>query len=340
MVTEGDVRRGIRLATFSLTLGTAACTPFVDDAAADAMTDGGTHVASGEDESLDSLGADAAHPCDPGMPFGAPILVPGLENVATAVSALRLSRDYGTAYFQASGRSDAFGGDDLYTAWRASSTRPFEGVAPLSGTGIDTPANEYDPTTPGDALTLVFGRAQPGGDPVHLFYASRADTSMPFAGVARLPGTDDLASTSDTGPFFREDGRVLYFASDRVAAQSTDIYRAEWEGFEPDASLGPPNPVDALNTTSSEIDPVVAPDDLTIYFASDRADGNAQGLFDIWIATRASTDGTFSWVTNVVELKSPAFDAPTFVTRDGCTLYFSSTRSGVMLTYVATRRGP
>jgi hypothetical protein len=333
------LRDGARSVTFALTLGTTACTPFVDDAAADARTDGGIHVSSGGDESLDSLGADAAHPCDPGMPFGAPILVPGLENVATAVSALRLSRDYGTAYFQASGRADAVGGFDLYTASRASSTRPFEGVALVSGTGIDTLADEFDPTTPGDGLTLIFGRAQPGGDPVHLFYASRVDTSMPFAGVARLPGTDDLASAWDTGPFFREDGQVLYFASNRVAAQSTDIYRAEWEGFEPDASLGPPSPVDELNTTTSEIDPVVTPDDLTIYFASDRADGSAQGLFDIWMATRASTDVAFNGVTNVVELNSPAFDAPTFVTRDGCTLYFSSTRSGARLAYVATR-GP
>src|SRR5579884_1700349 len=192
-------------------------------------------------------------------------------------------------------------------------------VMPIPGVGINTPNEEFDPTVTGDGLTLVFGRGRIGGDPVHLHYAARATAAMPFSYVGPLPGANDPNATYDTTPFLREDGLFLYFASDRVRANSTDIYVAAWNGSGVDA----PRPVDELNTSYSELAPVVTPDGLTIYFGSDRPDGGARGQHDVWMATRSSTAAPFSEPVNVTELNSSALELPTFVFRGGCTLYLS-----------------
>jgi Tol biopolymer transport system component len=156
---------------------------------------------------------------------------------------------------------------------------------------------------------------------------------VPFADVELLPVVNDPSAIDDTTPFLREDGAVLYFASTRVPEDSTDLYRSE----RGDAGFEAPAPVAELNTSFSETAPVVAPDDRTLYFASDRSDGNARGGYDIWVATRSSPSEPFAPPIDVTALNSPDFDLPTFVTRDGCHLYFSSTRSGVLSVYVASK---
>jgi hypothetical protein len=55
------------------------------------------------------------------------------------------------------------------------------------------------------------------------------------------------------------------------------------------------------------------------------------------MAQRASAMDPFSSLMNVTELNSPDSDLPSFVTSDRCTLYFSSTRSGTLSAYVATK---
>jgi Tol biopolymer transport system component len=272
------------------------------------------------------------------MTFGRPLPVPGLANIgARSVAALRLSPDYQTAYFQASGRPRTAGYDDLYTATRDAPNLPFGNVTPVLGFGINTSNEEFDPTVSGNGLTLLFARGEPGAAQVRLYYARRAGTNMPFTSVGLVPNVNDQTAAYDVNPFLREDGQVLYFASFRGSANNTDIYRTVWNDSGVDAGLDPPAPVSELNGDSSEIAPVVTPDELTIYYASDRKDGNARGNYDIWMATRQRTVDSFSNLMNVGELNSSDLDEPSFVTADGCTLYFSSARSGALSVYVATR---
>jgi hypothetical protein len=264
------------------------------------------------------------------MPFGPPALVPGLSTIADSVDGLRLSPDSRTAYFHAV-RPDGVGYDDLYTASRDAPNSAFGGVSPIEGTRINTVAEEVYPTVSGDGLILAYAHGQPAGDPVHIYYAERATTLVGFAFVG--PVMTGLNAQHEAFPFLREDGKVLYFA-----VESNDIYRAPWNGRGLDASLGSPTAVEEINTNFNEVAPVVTPDDLTIYFGSNRTDDSARGDYDIWVATRTSPTEPFSLPRDVMEINTPSFEWPTFVTADGCTLYFSSNRGGTLLPYVATRQ--
>jgi len=66
--------------------------------------------------------------CRPDQPFGEVHVVAGLAAAAPAVSGVGLSPDYRLAYFQADGRADSAGYDDVYQATRSALTSPFGDV--------------------------------------------------------------------------------------------------------------------------------------------------------------------------------------------------------------------
>jgi hypothetical protein len=315
------------------------CTPFQSDLLGDAgeheSSDAGNPLAQ---PSATEGGADAEPSCDLSRPFGPPTLVAGLANpMAKNVAGLRLSPDSLTGYFHADrpagvGPSGMF--MDLYTATRRTPRAPFEHVAPLGDSTINTPAEEANPTVSGDGRTLVFSRGV--GSRTHLYYATRntSDDSFIFGGPVFAAST---SSGFEHTPFFREDAQSLYFSSNRVADQDSDIYRVAWNGSRSDGAVA----VSELNTTFSEADPVVTPDDLTIYFSSNRPSPTAQGEQDIWMSARASTRDRFSPPKNVSELNSPRLKAPTFVSRDQCALYLFvadlGPSDGTAAQYVAER---
>jgi Tol biopolymer transport system component len=256
--------------------------------------------------------------------------------MASLLCAPRLSPDYRTAYFAA----DAPGGlgyTDLYTATRKDPALQFSNLAPIAGRGINTPLYEVDPTVSRDGLTLIFGRNGPDG-PMHLYYATRASTSVDFVYAGELPNVNDSAAY-DESSFLREDGQVLYFSSNRGAAHVMGIYRAAWSG----SSFDTPIAVAELNASGPSADPVITPDDLTIYYNSSGPGGDAQSLRHLWMATRNSTSDPFSAPAYVAELNSLDKEQyPKFVSRDGCTLYFCTyafdqNHTGFFTEYVAER---
>jgi WD40-like Beta Propeller Repeat len=291
----------------------AACTPFDRDSPA-------YGAPSGEI-------ADAGPTCDPMSPFVSIVPVSGLENFPPA-GGLRLSRSYLTGFFHTTGT----GGDlDLYSASRDSDFAPFGNVEPIVGAKINTANDETDPTVSRDGITMVFARGLPGpGNPLAL-YVTHAYDMHEFTTPEILAGASDGRT-----PFLTEDGGWLYFSSTRVPEDQTDLYRAAWDG----SGAGVPAPIHELNTAYNETAPVVAPNGLSIYFGSDRSDGAPQGGLDVWVATRMSAGAEFSAPANVRSVNSRGLDLPTFITRDGCTLYLTSTRAGNLGLYVATRRPP
>jgi WD40-like Beta Propeller Repeat len=318
--------RLIRPARFALA-AVASCTPFKEDAraaSADGAPQGDAAMSYDDAEIAPDSAADAGPPCRLDQPFGPPTLVAGLEAIATAVLGLRLSADALTAYF-----ADK---STLYMATRPSPTSPFDQASPLPIGALSDPVSESDPTVSGDGLTLVFAAAASSLQ-TQLYYATRTMPSAPFDYLGLTPNVNDLSAV-DQQPFLRADGQVLYFASSRVPADLADIYRAAWNG----SSFAAPMPVAELNTAFNDYAPVVTGDDTILYFASGRSGPNAVGGDDIWKATRPPGGGAFSTPTNVTELNSADADLPTFVTADGCAIYFSSTRGrSVPQAYVAMK---
>jgi hypothetical protein len=82
-----------------------------------------------------------------------------------------------------------------------------------------------------------------------------------------------------------------------------------------------------VNTSYMESNPCISADGLTLFFDSDRPGGS--GNRDIWVTTRATTEGSWSQPVNLgPAINSPAYDGHANLSEDGLSLYFSSERPG------------
>jgi hypothetical protein len=326
----------LALAHPALSLSLVSCTPFKEDPIVHAGPCETATLQSGPPATLNA--GDAGSNCDVSKPFGAPQPVNVCGAVAgLPISGLRLSQDSLTGYFAANDMPNFGGYNRLYSAPRTG-VGWFGSFVSLAGTELNPTDYVTDPAIDADGLRIFFGWA-PQGARQHIAYSTRATSLDPFvyqglAPVVNDPGADP--SSDDSNPYLGAGDDGLYFASNRVAANNHDILQSTWNGL----SFGAPTAIPELNTSSEDRNPVVTPDALTLFFASDRPDADASGKLDIWLATRRARGEKFSTPTIVSELNTPDDDAPTFVTSDGCTLYFSRSSSDLSpsnLEYFAQR---
>jgi Tol biopolymer transport system component len=94
--------------------------------------------------------------------------------------------------------------------------------------------------------------------------------------------------------------------------------------------FGTPALIAELSSAATDEWPSLTPDELTIFFSSQRA-GSSAG--DIWTATRASLTDAFGTPTKVEDVSTGANEYSPFITADARTLYF--TRNEHL--FVATR---
>jgi hypothetical protein len=123
----------------------------------------------------------------------------------------------------------------------------------------------------------------------------------PFGAPTLIAELSDPSADDD--PTLTRDLLLILFNSNRGG--NLDIWMSKrastsdpWET---------PSPVDELNTPSVETTPELAPDGLTVWFASDRPGG--MGNTDIYRATRASTSDRWSDITLVPTLSSVDADS-------------------------------
>jgi hypothetical protein len=102
-----------------------------------------------------------------------------------------------------------------------------------------------------------------------------------------------------------------------------------------DAAFGVPTLVPGVNTNANERMPRVTPDELVMYFASDRG---AVGGYDVYTATRTSVDAGFSGVALVPQVNSTSNEYDVHTSGDQRTLVLTSDRAGTTtVVYGATR---
>ncbi|MCC7437895.1 MAG: OmpA family protein [Armatimonadetes bacterium] len=127
----------------------------------------------------------------------------------------------------------------------------------------------------------------------------------------------------DSHPSLSSDGRTLYFASDRPGGSGkVDIYISRYNNGKWGAAV---NAGTAINSSSDDLSPSVAPDNKTFYFASNRSGGS--GGFDLYTA-KASNSG-FSGMKNMGSPINSAADEYFYTalsTADRA--FFSSNRGG------------
>jgi outer membrane protein OmpA-like peptidoglycan-associated protein len=137
-----------------------------------------------------------------------------------------------------------------------------------------------------DGKMMVFAKGnngkRKGGDDVDLFFARFRNGEWSEPQI--ITGSVNTPKSWDSTPAFSQDGRTLYFSSNRVGGfGGTDLYSAQLDSrgrFARVKNLGP-----IINTSANEMFPYVA-EDAKMYFASDGHPGF--GALDLFVVKRVS----------------------------------------------------
>jgi hypothetical protein len=278
-------------------------------------SDGASADGSSSDGAGDgSTGDTPPSPCNLQAPFGTPTPVPGLPNEIYVHVTATFSPNELTTYF--SRTPGDLGSWDIYVATRASRNDPFGDATLL--TALSTTQNDFVSSVSSDGLALYFHSDTGRGDGRYqIFVATRSDLKAAFSSPMPVTAVNGGTATSiDNDAFVTAAGDALYFASPRSA--NGDIYASPIAG----GVVGTPVKVPGVNSATVDVSPVVSADGRTIFWASDRPDGNAKGAMDIWTASRSSTSADFASPKNVAELNSLGDEWPRSISPDGCRLYF------------------
>ncbi|MEO8548507.1 MAG: hypothetical protein ABI678_00970 [Kofleriaceae bacterium] len=255
-----------------------------------------------------ALDAPAGPRCDPTAGFGTPKPLTSLNGPLEDLGG-RLAADQLEILFS---RTNADQTWDIYSATRGSIADPF-GTPQVIG-AINTIYSELWPTVTPDGLTLYFMSDRVTPNVYGIWTAKRTSPT----GTWGPPTAEPALMTGDGDPFVAN-ATALYFASGaRTGAGSNDIYRATLGASGALTMIGPV--IGGVDTTESEVVPVLTADELHMFFA--RQNGTD---YDIYEASRSSLADGFGAAAAVPGMAGPGFDElPSWVSPDGCDLYFSS----------------
>jgi thioredoxin 1 len=128
-------------------------------------------------------------------------------------------------------------------------------------------------------------------------------------------------------PDISPDGLSLYFCSQRLGGYGdSDLWVARRETKDSEWSE-PVNLGASINSAHNDTAPCILADGLTLFFDSDRPDG--QGSWDIWVSTRQTTNdnwGVPETLSSIVN--GPFVDGDPSISSDGRMLFFTSDRPG------------
>ena len=284
--------------------------------------------------------------------FDTPVLVPELASPSRTDNPT-LTGDLLEIYFTTDRVS---GNGDVWFATRATATAPFGTPAPV--TAVNGDSFETSSAISTDGLTLWFGSDRAGGVGANDIWVSQRATRA----SAWSPPVDVVALNSPADDIPRPPGQhalVMPMAS----TKGTAINPASGGNYQtylatranPGAPFGAPVAIPELAYADhSTVDGFLTDDGLTMFFSSaplaepadaavSAADGGRSGdggvaNSDLFVAWRRSTSELFSAPQELVDLNTPADERDPWLTPDGTTLYFTSTRGGALNIYTAAVR--
>jgi hypothetical protein len=253
-----------------------------------------------------TIGADfdeggAPKPCNLASPFAAAQPVDFTGFLGSRADA-RLTADELQIYLTSN--------SDLVVASRGVRTDAFS--TPVGLSGLNGPTLDSHPSVTGNGLTIFFDSDRAGSS--HVYSATRASATSAFGAPQQEVALDAVGVPGH--PYVSPAGTALYFRAE-VAPGDGQIFRSSRSS----GVVSPPQAMAPFNTSFDEGDPVATADDLTVFFSSTRT-GGSEGGRDIWIAERASTSDPFGAPRNLQELNTFEDERPSFVSADGCRLYF------------------
>ncbi len=262
----------------------------------------------------------------------------GLDGINTAFTEVGLSMtaDGLEAYF-VSDRPGGKGDRDIWVATRPSVDEPFTDVRNLEA--VNTGYVDGFPSISADGLTLFwsdFPWASPRPDGMggaDIWCASRAARDEPFGEAVNLKSPINTTGTEfwvRLSPRWPEDGSLVHFNRCLdLSCNDMDIYQATWRLSSPAEWSAPVNLGPAINSTANDQQPGISKDGLSLYFASDRADGLGLGGLDIYVSQRSSLDDPWGPPANLgPKINSAGNDLAQTLSPDGSLLYFCSNGRG------------
>jgi hypothetical protein len=236
-----------------------------------------------------------------------------------------LSRDELTMYFT-SDRPGGLGGDDLWFTTRASLDDPW--ADPQNMSALNTSAADSLAVLSSDEHVMFFHSTRPGGCGAGDIWMPRRHNrrSQEWNPPVNLGCVVNTGATEIAPAFFEnpETGQVtLFYGSNRPGSQGFDVYASP---VGEDRYFGPGVLVPEFSSAGRDTRIFIRRDGLEAFITSDRTVG--QGLIDIWTSTRDTLSDTWS---TPVDLSSPvnsaSDDGSPWLSRNGTTLYFFSTRA-------------
>lgn len=216
-------------------------------------------------------------------------------------------------------RTDAPGAADAADAAELGPFSPAVEVVELNQGAI----NSEDPSLTDDLLEVVFASTRAGGvGGVDIWSSTRASAAAPW-GAPVLAST--INSTSEeAAPEISGDGLTLVLASNRPGGAGLyDLYLATRASR--GAAWSAPALITELASSADEFSGSINSGRTRLVFVSSRPGGS--GAADIYEASRASSSAI--WGTPVaLPINSMADDSAAWMSGDGRTLYFGSTRAG------------
>jgi Tol biopolymer transport system component len=218
------------------------------------------------------------------------------------------------------------GSGDIWHASRASASAAWGQLVNVSA--LNTSDVDNTPRISGDGRVMYMSRETYGVRDIYVTTrpSRTADDWLALKAVTELNSVAD-----DSEAVLTADGLSIYFSSTRGG--NKDIYVATRTAIDVDWSEA--QPVAGINTSSDEDSPHTH-DGLTLYFSSTRPGSHA--LTNIWRATRTDVDAAFSAPVPVDELNTDEREEDPWVSPDGRTIWFASSRGGgVFHLFTATR---
>jgi Tol biopolymer transport system component len=268
------------------------------------------------------LGDDAV-PIDPLTPFG-PAQVLTTVSSSAAEDDPSLTSDMTEIYYNRS--------DDIWRATRATASSPWSPPAPVAE--LNSSAAEGAPEVSRDGLVIYIASSRSHtaakGD-LDIYRSQRQNRSMPWSTPEHVA---ELSSASiDTDPVVATGELTLIMSSTRSGGTgSYDLYESSRASLT--STWTTPQPLTAINTTSSEFCPWLDPTRTVLYFASTRP---GTGAMDLWMTQRSDPGSAFSPPQQLTTVNTTSNDLDPWLSPDQRTLYFVSDRGGNRDLYVAKR---
>lgn len=204
----------------------------------------------------------------------------------------------------------------VFSSTRASLVGPWS--APSNADYVNTNAgiNTGHAIMSPDGLELIYQQHP------NIYVASRASTAVPFS-AGTMNSTLSIGTSYTRPGKLSADGLRIYFEA--TDASNVNLFVSSRATLASPWGTPTQGPFSAnVNTTGIESEPYVTPDELQLFFVSNRAGG--AGSADIWWASRATTSDPFGIPVNVASVNTSSTDSSPELF--GGTLFFTSTRSG------------